>query len=178
VRRPRRRRTPQCTGLRALAVRGQGRALSTADQGVVVRRSLAAPSFLVFVARLATAVKPSVIACTPDRVAPTRRRAVKPEPRDASGKFQCPCTPARTHVRTRAPTTALARAPQPCRCVPLFLLGTPSRAIAVMPVFRPKAASFFATIETFEPPKLRGGTCCSAAVRPRCRRALLQPPLL
>jgi hypothetical protein len=114
----------------------------------VVRPSLVAPSFLVFVARLAAAVKPPVIACAPGRVAPTRRHAAKPEPRDA---------------------TALARASQPCRCVPLFLLGMLSRAIAVVPVFWPKAASFFATIETFEPPKLRHGMCCSAAARPRRR---------
>jgi hypothetical protein len=65
----------------------------------VVRPSLAAPSFLVFVARLAAAVKPPVIACAPDRVAPTRRRAAKPEPRDTSGKFQRPCTTARTRDR-------------------------------------------------------------------------------
>jgi hypothetical protein len=65
----------------------------------VVRPSLAAPSFLVFVARLAAAVKPPVIACAPDRVSPTRRHAAKPEPRDASGKFQCPCTTARTQDR-------------------------------------------------------------------------------
>jgi hypothetical protein len=43
-----------------------------------------------------------------------------------------------------ASATALAQAPQPCRRVPLFLLGTPSRAIAAAPVFWPKGASFFA----------------------------------
>jgi hypothetical protein len=69
----------------------------------VVLPSLTSPSILVFVTRLAAAVKPLMIACAPDRVAPTCRRAARTEPRDASGKFQRPRAPTRGRVHPRPP---------------------------------------------------------------------------
>jgi hypothetical protein len=71
-------------------------------QGVVVRPSLATSSPLVCVARLTAAVTLPVITCAPGRVALPRHRAIKPEPRGASGKSPRSCAPVCIPARTRA----------------------------------------------------------------------------